>query len=90
MTEDHIRSLDMMGVEQAYDEIRKEQTDSGKKFFCVGYSIVKYYLNGYPMEMIEMHMANYIEVELIATFCRKRLWMACIRLLSLQDCMWQV
>ena len=61
-------SLDMMGVEQAYDEIRKEQTDSGKKFFCVGYSIVKYYLNGYPMEMIEMHMANYIEVELIATF----------------------
>ena len=68
VTEDHIRSLDMMGVEQAYDEIRKEQTDSGKKFFCVGYSIVKYYLNGYPMEMIEMHMANYIEVELIATF----------------------
>ena len=39
-----------------------------KKFFCVGYSIVKYYLNGYPMEMIEMHMANYIEVELITTF----------------------
>ena len=68
VTEDHIRYLDMMGVEQAYDEIRKEQTDSGKKFFCVGYSIVKYYLNGYPMEMIEMHMANYIEVELIATF----------------------
>ena len=33
VTEDHIRSLDMMGVEQAYDEIRKEQTDSGKKFF---------------------------------------------------------
>ena len=68
VTEDHIRSLDMMGVEQAYDEIRKEQTDSGKKFFCVGYSIVKYYLNGYPMEMIEMQMANYIEVELSATF----------------------
>lgn len=68
VTADHIRSLDMMGVEQAYDEIRKEQTDKDKKFFCVGYSIVKYFLNGYPMEMIEMHMANYIEVELIATF----------------------
>ena len=68
VTEDHIRSLDMLGVEQAYDEIRKDEADSDKKFFCVGYSTVKYFLNGYPMEMIEMHMANYIEVELIATF----------------------
>lgn len=68
VTEDHIRSLDMLGVEQAYEEIRKDVDDAEKKFFCVGYSTVKYYLNGYPMEMIEMHMANYIEVELIATF----------------------
>lgn len=68
VTEDHIRSLDMLGVEQAYDEIRMDEADSDKKFFCVGYSTVKYFLNGYPMEMIEMHMANYIEVELIATF----------------------
>lgn len=68
VTEDHIRSLDMLGIEQAYEEIRKDQSDSDKKFFCVGYSTVKYFLNGYPMEMIEMHMANYIEVELIATF----------------------
>lgn len=68
VTEDHIRSLDMLGVEQAYEEIRKDGEDADKKFFCVGYSAVKYYLNGYPMEMIEMHMASYIEVELIATF----------------------
>ena len=68
VTEDHIRSLDMLGVEQAYDAIRKDEADSDKKFFCVGYSTVKYFLNGYPMEMIEMHLANYIEVELIATF----------------------
>lgn len=68
VTEDHIRSLDMLGVEQAYEEIRKDVEDADKKFFCVGYSAVKYYLNGYPMEMIEMHMASYIEVELIATF----------------------
>ena len=53
VTEDHIRSLDMMGVEQAYDEIRKEQTDSGKKFFCVGYSIVKYYLNVAPIIILD-------------------------------------
>ncbi len=68
VTKDHIRSLDMLGVEQAYEEVRKEVENADKKFFCVGYSTVKYYLNGYPMEMIEMHLANFIEVELIATF----------------------
>lgn len=68
VTEEHIRSLDMLGVEKAYEEIRSDEEDKKKHFFCVGYSTVKYYLNGYPMEMIEMHMANYIEVDLIATF----------------------
>ena len=68
VTKEHIRSLDMMGVEKAYEEIRNSEEDKEKHFFCVGYSTVKYYLNGYPMEMIEMHMANFIQVELIATF----------------------
>lgn len=68
VTQEHIRSLDMMGVEQAYAELRKEKEDTGRNFFCVGYSTVKYFLNGYPMEMIELHTANSIGVELIATF----------------------
>lgn len=68
VTADHIRSLDMLGVEKAYEELKEEVKDSEKQFFCVGYSTVKYYLNGYPMEMIEMHSANSIGVEMIATF----------------------
>lgn len=68
VNEEHIRSLDMLGIEKAYEEIRNEEEDKEKHFFCVGYSTVKYFLNGYPMEMIAMHMASYIEVELIATF----------------------
>ncbi len=42
------------------------------------------------MEMIEMHMANYIEVELIATFLPEEVVDGLYWLLSLQDCMWQV
>lgn len=68
VTQDHIKSLDMLGVEQAYEEIRTDMDGTDKKFYCVGYSTVKYYLNGYPMEMIERHMANFIEVDLLATF----------------------
>lgn len=68
VTSEHIRSLDMLGVEKAYAEIRKDNQDDKKKFYCVGYSTVKYFLNNYPMEMIELHTASSIGVELIATF----------------------
>ncbi len=65
---EHIRSLDMMGMEQAYAEIRKDTDDADKHFFCVGCTTVRYYLNGYPMEMIELHPANSIGEDLLATF----------------------
>lgn len=65
---EHIRTLDMRGVEKAYEEIRQDEEDKKRHFYCVGYSAVKYYLNGYPMEMIELHKANTIGVELIGTF----------------------
>lgn len=65
---EHIRTIDMLGVEKAYEKIRVEEEGSKRHFFCVGYSTVKYFLNGYPMEMIELHKANTIGVELIATF----------------------
>lgn len=67
MKED-ISALDMLGVEKAYEEIRLEEDDARRHFFCVGYSPVGYYLNGYPMEMIELHTANSIGVEMIGTF----------------------
>lgn len=68
VTQEHIHSLDSLAVEKAYDEIRTEVDHKDKRFYCVGYSPVKYYLNGYPMEMIEEHMASSIGVDMIATF----------------------
>ncbi len=68
VTTEHIHSLDMLGVEQAYEKIREEEEEGDKHFYCVGYSTVKYYLNEYAMEMIELHSANSIGVDLIATF----------------------
>lgn len=68
VTNEHIHSLDNIAVEKAYDEIRSETDHKDKHFYCVGYSAVRYYLNGYPMEMIEKHMASSIGVDMIATF----------------------
>lgn len=68
VTNEHVHSLDSIAVEKAYDEIRSETDHKDKHFYCVGYSPVRYYLNGYPMEMIEKHMASSIGVDMIATF----------------------
>lgn len=68
INDDHIRSLDMMAVEKAYEEIRKDTANLDKSFYCVGYSSVKYYLNDYPMDNLNMHTARQIGVDVIATF----------------------
>ncbi|MCI9140001.1 MAG: cell division protein FtsA [Lachnospiraceae bacterium] len=64
---EHIYSLDMMGVEKAYDEFHTGN-DLELKFYCVGYTVVKYYLNKYPMTNLENHKAKIISADLIATF----------------------
>ena len=62
-----IYTLEMLGVENAY-EIFQSQNASDMKFYCVGYTVMKYYLNDYPMTNLERHKAKKISVELIATF----------------------
>ncbi len=64
---EHIYTLDMMGVEKAYDEFQ-EANDTDIKFYCVGYTVVKYYLNHYPMTTLENHKASAISADIIATF----------------------
>ncbi len=47
-----IYALDSLGVEKAYEEFLKtDETDL--KFYCVGYSVVRYYLNHYAIGTLE-------------------------------------
>jgi len=64
---EQIYTLDMLGIEKAYDEFH-EQNDTDTKFYCVGYTVVKYYVNEYPISAPEKHKAKKFSVELIATF----------------------
>jgi cell division protein FtsA len=68
VTSEHIYSLDMLGVENAYEILRREQHRDDIKFYCVGYSVVRYYQNEYPISNLEGHKAASIQAELIATF----------------------
>ncbi len=68
VTADHLRNMEMAGVERAYEEISADVDHKDKHFFCVGYSAARYYLNGYQMDMLEQHPAKSIGMDLIATF----------------------
>lgn len=67
ITDEDVYALDSAGMEKAYEEFQKSNT-SEEKFYCVGYSTVHYYMNGYPMSNLEGHKAYKIGEELIATF----------------------
>ena len=62
-----IHTLHLLGVEKAQDEL-KEKNDTRYKFYCVGYSVVKYYLNDEIFISLEGHKANVIGCDIIVTF----------------------
>ncbi len=68
ITPEHIHSLDLVGIENAYDAIRNREGDEETDFFCVGYSVVKYYLNDYQISNLEGHKAKKISADILATF----------------------
>lgn len=65
---EHVYSLNMLGVEKAYDELRSSQENTDIQFYCVGYSVKQYYQNDYPISNLEGHKCSKITTELIATF----------------------
>ena len=67
ITREDIYTLDSYGVEKAFAEFQK-QNELEIRFYCVGYSIVKYYMNNYPISNLENHKARTIAAEMIATF----------------------
>lgn len=67
VNKEYIYSLDMLGVEKAHDELAK-QNNTNIKFYCVGYSVIKYYLNDYVIGNLEHHKAKTISADIIATF----------------------
>lgn len=68
VTNEQIYSLNMLGVENAYDSLRQNLESDDVKFYCVGYSVKQYYQNDYPISNLEGHKCTDIRTELIATF----------------------
>lgn len=64
---EQIYSLELLGAQKAYEEFMKNTT-LDMKFYCVGYTVERYYLNKYPMTELLGHKARQIGADLIATF----------------------
>lgn len=62
-----ISNLMSLGIEKAYREFTDVE-HADVKFYCVGYSVVKYYLNKYPIGNLVGHKAKQISADIIATF----------------------
>ncbi|MBQ6442065.1 MAG: rod shape-determining protein [Lachnospiraceae bacterium] len=67
VTGEHIHTLDLLGVDQA-QTILKEKNDTKYKFYVVGYTTVKYFLNDEVFSNLENHKAERIAEEIIVTF----------------------
>lgn len=66
ITGEDIYSLEMLGVEKAFNEVNTDEQDV--KFYNVGYTVVKYYLNDYVIANLEGHKAKKISADVLATF----------------------
>lgn len=67
VTGEMIHTLELLGVEQAQNILR-EENDTKYRFYCVGYSVVKYYINDEVYSNLEGHKAEVISIDIIVTF----------------------
>lgn len=68
MEEDHVQSLNLLGVEKAYERLREETKQEDLKFYCVGYTVIRFFLNDFAITSLIGHKAAKAGTELIATF----------------------
>lgn len=67
VTAEDVHTLDLLGIEKS-QSILKEENDTNYKFYCVGYSVIRYYLNDDIFASVEGHKAERIAEDIIVTF----------------------
>lgn len=70
INQEYIHSIDLIGVEKAHDIILEELSENKEttKYYCVGYTVIKYYLNEYEILNLEGHRGTKIGADVLATF----------------------
>jgi cell division protein FtsA len=68
ITEELIQSLELQGMEKAMHQINYKDAAKELPFYCVGYSVTKYYLNNFEMTNLLGHKGTTIGVDVLSTF----------------------
>lgn len=66
---DMVGSLEIEGIQKAQLQMEEEMgPDEKTQFYCVGYSVVNYYLNDFLISSLTGHMGKKIGADILATF----------------------
>ena len=65
---DEIYELESLALEKAYNEFTRDITDPFEKYYLVGHTVTKQYLNGSVIGNLENQKGHLIGLDLIATF----------------------
>lgn len=65
--EECIHTLELLGMEQAYAQLRTDK-DGKIGMYCVGSTVIHYYLDDYIMLSLEGHKGKKISADFLATF----------------------
>lgn len=68
INEEIVGGMEVDAVQNAQVKLDKELEDEKTVFYCVGYSVVNYFLNGYVISSLVGHKGKKIGVEVLATF----------------------
>lgn len=63
-----IESLEMEAIQKAQKELEEKSSRESTQFYCVGYSVVNYYLEDNLIENLEGHRGNKISADILSTF----------------------
>lgn len=68
INKDIIHSMEIEGIQEAQKKLNQEMNDQDSKYYCVGYTVVHYYLDGGIMTSLQGHRGNKIGADILATF----------------------
>lgn len=63
-----IEALELEGIQKAEDLLIKEKDRNDFKYYCIGYSVVNYYLDEGFIENLEGHKGEKMGIDILATF----------------------
>ena len=71
ITADMIRTMECETIQKAQKGIDEKYSNEDAVFYCVGHSVVHYYLDDYAMVNLEGHKGDKVTIELIGAFLPK-------------------